>query len=56
MIGNTQTHVRFDVDPDTFMERWFAEAPIHHFAMSVGRNAGVFEKVGDLLSIRTVRV
>ena len=55
-IGNTQTHVRLGTDPDTWYGRWLQEAPIHHFAMSVGRNAGVFEKVGDLLSIRTVRV
>ena len=55
-IGNTQTHVRLSVDPDAYMERWFAEAPTHHFAMSVGRNAGVFRKVAALLGIECVTV
>lgn len=53
-IGNTQTPVRFSEDPDTYMEKWFAEAPTHHFAMSVGRNAELFRKVARLLHIRSV--
>lgn len=48
-IGNTQTPVRFATNPDTYMERWFTEAPTHHFAMSVGHNAGLFRKVADLM-------
>ena len=55
-IGNTQTHVRFDVDPDTWFERWLQEAPIHHFAMSVGHNLSLFEKVADLFGIQLVRI
>ena len=50
-IGNTQTPVKFSVDPDTYMEKWFKEAPTHHFAMSVGKNASLFEKFAKLLSI-----
>lgn len=50
-IGNTQTHVRLGSDPDTWYERWLVEAPTHHFAMSVGRNASLFRKVADLLGI-----
>ncbi len=50
-IGNTQTPVQFSVDPDTYMEKWFQEAPTHHFAMSVGKNAKLFEKVAKLLHI-----
>ena len=48
-IGNTQTPVKFSVDPDTYMERWFMEAPTHHCAMSVGKNAALFAKVAELL-------
>ena len=55
-IGNTQTHVRFAVDPDTYMERWFTEAPTHHFAMSVGRNQGVLAKAADLLAVSCVQI
>ena len=53
-IGNTQTPVRFREHPDAYMRRWFAEAPTHHCAMSIGHNAGVFEKTGELLGCPTV--
>jgi L-arabinose isomerase len=53
-IGNTQTPVKFREHPDTYLARWFAEAPTHHCAMSIGYNAGLFQKVGDLLQIRHV--
>ena len=50
-IGNTQTPVRFKKDPDAYMDEWFAEAPTHHFAMSVGHNGALFEKIGQLLEV-----
>jgi len=50
-IGNTQTPVRFKKDPDAYMDEWFAEAPTHHFAMSVGHNGALFEKIGQLLQV-----
>ncbi|WP_099468508.1 L-fucose/L-arabinose isomerase family protein [Konateibacter massiliensis] len=53
-IGNTQTPVRFKKDPDSYMDEWFAEAPTHHFAMSVGQNAALFEKAARLLKINSV--
>lgn len=53
-IGNTQTHVKFKKDPDSYMDEWFAEFPTHHFAMSVGHNASLFEKVADVLGIPSV--
>ncbi len=56
MIGNTQTHVKFATDPDTYMDRWFAYAPTHHLAMSVGHNAALFEKVAALLGMECVWV
>jgi len=55
-IGNTQTPIRFPVDPDTYFERWFAEAPTHHCAMAVGHQAGLFKKVADLLDITAVEL
>ncbi len=53
-IGNTQTPVRFRDHPDDYMARWFAEAPTHHCAMSVGHNAARFAKVADLMGIEHV--
>lgn len=55
-IGNTQTPVRFREHPDAYMSRWFAEAPTHHCALSVGHNAAWFEKVGQLLQVKHVRL
>ncbi|EXX85741.1 arabinose isomerase [Paenibacillus darwinianus] len=53
-IGNTQTPVKFRKHPDDYMTQWFAEAPTHHCAMSIGRNASLFQKVGDMM--KTVHV
>jgi L-arabinose isomerase len=53
-IGNTQTPVRFPEHPDAYMARWFAEAPTHHCALSIGHNSILFQKVGELLQIEHV--
>ena len=50
-IGNTMTHVRFAQGPTQMMNQWFALAPTHHAAMSVGHNSGQFQKVATLLRI-----
>lgn len=55
-IGNTQTPVRFKTNPDTYMDEWFAEAPTHHFAISVGHNAGIYRKVAELLQVPCVEL
>ena len=36
--------------------KWFALAPTHHCAMSVGHNAALFEKVAQLLGVEFRRV
>lgn len=55
-IGNTQTPVRFALDPDAYYEKWLLAAPTHHCALSVGHNAGLFAKVADLLNISLVEI
>lgn len=55
-IGNTQTPVSFRAPPDDYLARWFAEAPTHHCALSLGHNAALFQKVGELLQVRHVTV
>lgn len=55
-IGNTQTPVKFKTDPDSFMDSWFRECPTHHFAMSVGHNANLFQKVAELLKIESALI
>lgn len=53
-IGNTQTHVKFGCAPDEYMEKWFSFGPTHHCALSVGHNASVFRKLGELMNVETV--
>ena len=53
-IGNTQTPVKFGLPPDEYMKKWFAQKPTHHFAMSVGKNASVLEKVATVLHLDSV--
>ncbi|ADQ06402.1 L-fucose isomerase _2 domain protein [Caldicellulosiruptor hydrothermalis 108] len=56
MIGNTQTHIKFKYHPDEFMGRWFNEYPTHHWAISVGHNASLFEKVAYLLDVECAKI
>lgn len=49
--GNTSTHIRFSEKPAEYMDKWFAEAPTHHLALSVGHNAGLFIKIAKLMNI-----
>jgi L-arabinose isomerase len=50
-IGNTQSPVKFREHPDEYMTRWFSEAPTHHCALSIGHNASLFRKVGELMDV-----
>lgn len=55
-IGNTMTPVKFAMDPSEFMDKWFMYGPTHHFAMSVGQNASLFEKVCTLMDWEYVTI
>lgn len=48
-IGNTMTQVRFGLPVSEFQNRWFALGPTHHGALSIGHNAGVIQKIADLM-------
>ncbi|MDI3546448.1 MAG: L-arabinose isomerase [Halanaerobiales bacterium] len=50
-VGNTMTPVKFAMKPREFMDKWFSLGPTHHFAMSVGHNATLLEKVAILIDI-----
>jgi L-arabinose isomerase len=55
-IGNTNSRIRFAIDPATFITRWSEAGPTHHVALGVGAVGGLLEKVGYLLDVQTVRV
>lgn len=52
--GNTNTHGRFQPDVRTFLERWVAEGPTHHFALGIGHHAETIRKVADAFGIEAV--
>lgn len=52
--GNTNTHGKFAPDVRTFLTRWLAEGPTHHFALGVGHHAAELKQIADFLGIEAV--
>jgi L-arabinose isomerase len=50
-IGNTNSRIRFALEPGAFIDRWCAEGPTHHVALGVGHVVPVLEKVARLLDV-----
>jgi L-arabinose isomerase len=55
-IGNTNSRIRFPLDPASFVTRWSEEGPTHHCALGIGDQEEVLLKVGHLLNVPSVRV
>ena len=49
--GNTNTRGFFEPDVRTFLKRWVAEGPTHHFALGVGHRAESLRLIADILGI-----
>ena len=54
--GNTNTRAYFEPDVRTFLKRWVAEGPTHHFALGVGNHARTIRKIADVLQIESAIV
>jgi len=54
--GNTNTRGFFEPDARTFLKRWVAEGPTHHFALGIGHEAEALRLVGETLGVETVVV
>lgn len=54
--GNTNTHGRFKPDVRTFLKRWVAEGPTHHFALGIGHHAATIARIAECLGIESVIV
>ena len=52
--GNTNTRAYFKPDVRTFLKRWVAEGPTHHFALGIGHHAETIKQVADYLDIEAV--
>ena len=54
--GNTNSHAYFKPDLRTFLRRWTAQGPTHHFALGTGHRAGEILKLAGALRIEAVLV
>ena len=54
--GNTNTRGFFKPDVRTFLKRWVAEGPTHHFALGVGHHAHTLETIANILELESTIV
>jgi L-arabinose isomerase len=54
--GNTNTRGFFQPDVRTFLKRWVAAGPTHHFALGVGHHATALVRIAQSLDIEHVIV
>ncbi|NLE44279.1 MAG: arabinose isomerase [Chloroflexi bacterium] len=54
--GNTNTRGHFGPDAVTFLKRWVAEGPTHHFSLGTGHHAETLRLIADLLGIESATV
>lgn len=54
--GNTNTRVHFKPDVRSFLYKWMAEGPTHHFALGIGKHAQSIAKIANYLNIESVIV
>ena len=52
--GNTNTRGFFKPDIRSFLKRWVAEGPTHHFALGVGHHARTIQHVAEILNLESV--
>lgn len=52
--GNTNTRGFFQPDVRTFLKRWVAAGPTHHFSLGVGHRAVTLQHIAEALGIETV--
>ncbi len=50
-VGNTNSRLRFALDPAEFIDRWSMEGPTHHCALGIGHQLGAIKKVASLLNL-----
>ncbi len=50
-IGNTNSRLKFGLDPATFMDRWCEEGPTHHVALGIGHQVSQILKLARIMNI-----
>jgi L-arabinose isomerase len=54
--GNTNTHGFFKPDVRTFLKKWVAAGPTHHFALGIGHHGQAIRTIAELLGMPAVLV
>ena len=49
--GNTTTHGVLKPDVRTFLKRWVAEGPTHHFALGIGHHGAELIQIAEILDL-----
>jgi L-arabinose isomerase len=52
--GNTNTRGFFKPDIRTFLKRWVAAGPTHHFGLGLGRRAATLRRIAEALDVECV--
>ena len=55
-IGNTNSRYKFPIGAKEFMNQWSKQGPAHHCAIGVGHIADKIEKLGQILSLKVVKI
>jgi L-arabinose isomerase len=53
-IGNTNSRLKFSLDPASFMNAWAEQGPTHHCALGIGRQLPKIKKLARLLDLELV--
>ena len=53
-IGNTNSRLRFGLDPAAFMDAWCSEGPTHHVALGIGHQIEKLKKFARLMNLELV--
>jgi L-arabinose isomerase len=54
--GNTNTRGFFKPDVRSFLKKWVAEGPTHHFTLGVGHHARTIRKIAEILDLESAIV
>ena len=55
-IGNTNSRLRFPLEPREFVNQWCEQGPTHHCALGVGHLKGAIAKLSQLLGVPVVEI
>ncbi len=56
IVGNTNTRGFFKPDVRSFLKKWVAEGPTHHFALGAGHHARTIQHIAEILNLESVIV